>query len=238
MTTSLACCVLYTTCPPTHTHSVPPGMMSAEPDYGAALGLIKHLPTEELRDLVNNDDKLSELMKDLPQMKNLASEQEMLLAANKSLAEFNLSLEPKLSQAKQNLISKYEEAAKLSEEVNALKGEIDSTSGQYSADTLQALLQTAAHEIEEETENLVQSFLDKEHDVDDFLSKFLSKRKTAHLRRIKAEKIEDILNKQSSAHSSPYPSQPSTGGGVGYGANQWSSPYPTQPMNMPMPGYH
>ncbi|XP_042225542.1 vacuolar protein sorting-associated protein 37B-like isoform X2 [Homarus americanus] len=171
-------------------------------------------------------------------MKNIASEQEMLLAANKSLAEFNLSLEPKLSQAKQNLITKYEAAAQLTEEVNTMKGEMDSTSGQYTADTLQALLQTAAHEIEEETENLVLSFLDKEQDVDEFLSEFLSKRKTAHLRRIKAEKIEDILNKQSSAHSAPYPAQPPASGGAGYGPNQWSSPYPTQPMNMPMPGYH
>lgn len=43
-------------------------MMSGEPDYEAAVGLIRHLPTEELRDLVNNDDKLAELMKDLPQV--------------------------------------------------------------------------------------------------------------------------------------------------------------------------
>lgn len=210
--------------------------MSGEPDYEAAIGLIRHLPTEELRDLVNNDDKLSELMNDLPQMKNLASEQEMLLAANKSLAEFNLSLEPKLSQAKQNLITKYGEAAQLSEEVNAMKGEMDSSSGQYSADTLQALLQTAALETEEETENLVQSFLDKEQDVDEFLSEFLSKRKIAHLRRIKAEKIGDVITQSSNAQSTPYPPQPPNAGQ--FGAAQWASPYPSQPMNMPMPGYH
>ncbi|XP_050724689.1 vacuolar protein sorting-associated protein 37B-like isoform X1 [Eriocheir sinensis] len=214
-------------------------MMSSEPDYGAALGLINHLPTEELRDLVNNDDKLTELVKDVPQMKNLANEQEILLAANKSLAEFNLSLEPKLSQAKQALISKYEEAAQLSEEVNTLKAEFDSSSGQYTADTLQALLQTAAQQIEEETENLVQSFLDKENEVDDFLSEFLSKRKTAHLRRIKAEKITSIVAQQnSSSHSTPYPPPPTAGGGMGYGGTQWASPYPTQPVNMPMPGFH
>lgn len=213
-------------------------MMSSEPDYGAALGVINHLQTEELRDLVNNDDKLTELVKDVPQMKNLANEQEILLAANKSLAEFNLSLEPKLSQAKQTIISKYEEAAQLSEEVNTLKGEVDSSSGQYTADTLQALLQTAAQEIEEETENLVQSFLDKEQDVDEFLSEFLSKRKTAHLRRIKAEKITSIISQQnSSSHSTPYPIPPA-GGGLGYGGSQWATPYPTQPLNMPLPGFH
>ncbi|XP_066982764.1 vacuolar protein sorting-associated protein 37B-like [Macrobrachium rosenbergii] len=214
--------------------------MSGEPDYEAAIGLIRHLPTEELKDLVNNDDKLSELMNDLPQMKNLASEQEMLLAANKSLAEFNLSLEPKLSQAKQNLISKYEEAAQLSKKMRKRdqeenihgKDAFDSSSGQYSADTLQALLQTAALESEEETENLVQSFLDKEKDVDEFLNLFLSKRKTAHLRRIKAEKIGDVMSQSNSSQSTPYPSNAG-----GFGATQWASPYPSQPMNMPMPGY-
>ncbi|KAK4319567.1 hypothetical protein Pmani_009507 [Petrolisthes manimaculis] len=101
-----------------------PGMMSEEPDYGAVLGLISHLSKDELQDLVNNDEKLAELLKDLPQMKHLANQQEMLLASNKSLAEFNLGLEPKLSQAKQNLIAKYEEAAQLSESVNTLKGQV------------------------------------------------------------------------------------------------------------------
>ena len=42
--------------------------MAGEPDYEVALGLIKHLTTEELRDLVNYEDKLLELLKDLPQV--------------------------------------------------------------------------------------------------------------------------------------------------------------------------
>ncbi|KAG0722274.1 Vacuolar protein sorting-associated protein 37B [Chionoecetes opilio] len=115
-----------------------------------------------------------------------------------------------------------------------------STSGQYSADTLQALLQTAAQEIEEETENLVQSFLDNEQEVDEFLTEFLSKRKTAHLRRIKAEKITSIISQQNahSAHTTPYPPPPTAGGGMAYGGAQWATPYPSQPLNMPLPGYH
>lgn len=78
--------------------------------------------------------------------------------------------------------------------------------------------------------------MDKEQEVEEFLSEFLSKRKTAHLRRIKAEKIGDIISQQNNSHSTPYPSQPA--GGAGYGANQWPSPYPTQPLNMPLPGFH
>lgn len=42
--------------------------MSEEPDYGAVLGLINHLSKDELQDLVNNDEKLAELLKDLPQV--------------------------------------------------------------------------------------------------------------------------------------------------------------------------
>jgi len=220
-------------------------MMSGggSPDYEAAVGLIRHLTTDELKELVSNDSKTTDLIKDLPQMKNLVSEQEMLLASNKSLAEFNLSLEPKLSEAKQTLIAKYEEAAQLSEEVNKLKGQIDESSGQYSADTLHALLQTAAQETEEETENLVQSLLDKQQEVDPFVTEFLDKRKKAHLRRIKAEKISEINNTAvNNAHNSaalpsalpsalPYPPQ---GGGF-MGAPQWTA-YPPNP-SMPMPGF-
>ena len=86
--------------------------------------------------------------------------------------------------------------------------------------------------------NLVQSFLDKEQEVDEFLSEFLSKRKLAHLRRIKADKITDLINQQnSSSHNTPYPPPASAGGGLGYGGSQWGAPYPTQPVNMPLPGF-
>ena len=39
----------------------------------------------------SSDDKFDEFIQELPQMKALYNEKEMLLASNKSLAEYNLS---------------------------------------------------------------------------------------------------------------------------------------------------
>lgn len=54
-------------------------------------------------------------------MKSLVTEKEMLLAQNKSLAEYNLGQEPKLRQAKEKLLHTYEEAAKHKELATAKK---------------------------------------------------------------------------------------------------------------------
>ena len=43
------------------------------------------------QDILNNEDKFDQFIRDLPQMKALQEEKEMLLTSNKSLAEYNLS---------------------------------------------------------------------------------------------------------------------------------------------------
>ena len=46
-------------------------------------------------------------------MKNIQVDREMLMASNKSLAEFNLSREPVITQGKGELATGYSEAARL-----------------------------------------------------------------------------------------------------------------------------
>ena len=75
-----------------------------QPDYPAALSNLQHMDSEQLKvtichncdftmlqDILNNEDKFDEFIKELPQMKALQEEKEMLLTSNKSLAEYNLS---------------------------------------------------------------------------------------------------------------------------------------------------
>lgn len=40
----------------------------SEPDLSAGMGLLAHLNVEELKDIVNNDGKFEELIKDLKQV--------------------------------------------------------------------------------------------------------------------------------------------------------------------------
>ena len=79
-----------------------------QPDYPAALSSLQHMDSEQLKvgggelwiwldenfpfqDILNNEDKFDQFIRELPQMKALQDEKEMLLTSNKSLAEYNLS---------------------------------------------------------------------------------------------------------------------------------------------------
>ena len=97
-----------------------------------------------------SDDKFDEFIKELPQMKAMYSEKEMVMASNKSLAEYNLSQEPVLREAKERLLEKYGEATALSDKVRGLQSELERKSGSVRPDTLLALLE-AANQVRVET---------------------------------------------------------------------------------------
>lgn len=99
-----------------------------------------------------------------------------------------------------------------------------------------ALLQTAGAEAEESSEKTVKQFLDNEITVEIFLEQFMSMRKTMHLRKIKADKMNELIRQPNiRGIGSPYPPAANTGfypqlnpmGGNGV-------PYPMGAMMMPM----
>lgn len=84
---------------------------------------------------------------------------------------------------------------------------------------------------------IAEKFLEGDLDIDNFLEQFAASRKVMHLRRVKADKMTEILTRQHNAahppqsythHSAPSytPLPPVTG----------SVPYPIPGINMPMPG--
>ncbi|XP_074661636.1 vacuolar protein sorting-associated protein 37B-like [Tubulanus polymorphus] len=178
----------------------PPGQQyngsrqSQQPDEAAALGILKHLSSEELQRLLDNDRKMEELIKDLQQVKTLQAERQMMMASNKSLAEFNLSREPRLTQDKERLAATFETMKEARQEFDELQARIGSSRNNLSLDTVHALLMTGASTLDEETENMAEDFLDKKMDVDTFLETYPDRRAKAHLRKVKAEKMSEIMN--------------------------------------------
>lgn len=201
-----------------------------EPDIPAALGLLSHLTNDELKELLNDDSKFEDILKDVKQFKNLETEKELLMASNTSLAEFNLSKQPELQEGKQILKELSEKGSRLCTSVKEKLDEIKNKSGEMTADTALDLLQTAAAEIEEESETIAEKFLAGDMEVDEFLEQFLSRRKLMHLRKVKVDKLRELIRK---SHT--------TAGGSGYPiASNFRSiapaiPYPTGPISMPMP---
>ena len=126
--------------------------MYAQPDYPAAMASLQSMDAEQLKEILNNDVKFDDFMKELPQVKSLDNEkvlgrlrnmcrlhhwpgvvlQNMLLASNKSLAEYNLSQEPVLRQGKERLAEKQRTATALSAGLRDLQSELQTKSGQVS----------------------------------------------------------------------------------------------------------
>ncbi|NXU85863.1 VP37B protein, partial [Xiphorhynchus elegans] len=84
----------------------------------------------------------------------------------------------------------------------------DRQSSNASLETLLALLQTEGAKIEEDTENMAEKFLDGEIPLDSFIDEYQSKRKLAHLRRVKIEKLQEMVLKGQRLPQVQPPAQP------------------------------
>lgn len=155
----------------------------------------------------------------------------MLIASNKSLAEFNLAREPAYRETRDMLLDSHKEALDIKREVEHKRHKLDDVTRQTSLDTTLALLQTAAAEAEEESERCAESFLSGDLPLEQFLSNFLDKRKIAHMRRIKTEKLIEHVRSQgrgsAAADNGPIRPAPAPPGGA---------PYPVGGPTMPTPG--
>ncbi|KAL4712376.1 hypothetical protein ACJJTC_001537 [Scirpophaga incertulas] len=208
-----------------------------EPAITAAMGLLDHLNSDELKEILNDDNKFDAILKDVKQVKDWDVEKEMIIASNRSLAEFNLTKEPELENLKEQVIIKSETGEQLCTHIQELLEEYKTKSAGISADTTLALLQTSAAETEEESDNIAQEFLSGKIDAENFLEKFEPIRIKMHLRKFKAEKMQELLKSgqisQGNGYSKPYLPYPS------YGPPSVSNvPYPVGPLNMPMPGMY
>lgn len=119
-------------------------------------------------------------------------------------------------------------------------------------DTALALLQTKAAESEESSEKAATKFQEKEITIEEFLEQFQSTRKEMHLRKLKIEKMIELMRQQPSINrnGAPYPNPNQIPSGLPYSrpapgyppSNFYPPPmsgpapqYPPGPYGMPMP---
>lgn len=160
--------------------------------FGNRLGAFS---ISELMELLEDDQKLSKIVEEVEEVKEVQQSKEMTLASNRSLAEQNLELQPRLDHQKNELTKRYRCLQDMFEAYQLRKSTLDHKSGSSSLDTLLALLQAEGAKIEEETENMADSFLDGDVTLDTFIDEYQSKRKLAHLRRVKIEKLQEMVLK-------------------------------------------
>ncbi|XP_025911209.1 vacuolar protein sorting-associated protein 37C [Apteryx rowi] len=156
---------------------------------------LKNRTVEELQELQDNAEEIEHLALESREVQELQLEREMALAANRSLAEQNLTFQSPLETGRTDLSNKYEELQKLAERCKEQKAKLEKFSAALHPQTLLDLLQVESQKIEEESENMAEKFLEGEVPLETFLEQFSVMRKLSHLRRVRVEKLQEILKK-------------------------------------------
>ncbi|XP_063346471.1 VPS37B subunit of ESCRT-I a [Pelmatolapia mariae] len=149
----------------------------------------------QLNEILEDDEKLTKMVQEMDEIQEVQQNKERTLGNNRTLAEQNLTLQPRLEHKKEQLIKRYSCLQEGFESYQLRKSTLDHKSGNTSLDILLALLQAEGAKIEEETENMADSLLDGEMTLDSFIDDYQNKRKLAHLRRVKIEKLQEMVMK-------------------------------------------
>ncbi|CAG7821547.1 unnamed protein product [Allacma fusca] len=180
-----------------------------EHEIAGALTSLQRMSDEELQGLLNDEDTFTTFVNQSELYRRWESDKEVEMTSNKSLAEYNLSFEPKLIEGKATLKELYDKVRGMMTEIATKRSMLDSSNSRSSLDTTYALLQAASAESDEKSEELSESFVNGSIDLETFSNQFIPLRVCAHLRRLKSEKMAEMIASQRQRSSSaPYPSGP------------------------------
>jgi len=160
----------------------------------AAVAILHTFDTERLEKINEDETELINVINDLEMVKSLQNDREDLVMRNKSLAEFNLTLEPSLKQKKELLRELYVTQSEVFANFDGKKQTLEKNTGATSLDTILAILQSETATSDEASEELADQFLNETLPVEEFLTDFREKRKKTHMQRIKSEKFQEIIS--------------------------------------------
>ncbi|XP_070839170.1 vacuolar protein sorting-associated protein 37D [Chaetodon trifascialis] len=150
------------------------------------------LSTGELSELLQNDDKMDQIIRLNEKFQELQVDRETLLTSNRSLAEESLARRPRLCNGKLQLAEKYRELSNLATTCWEKQSQLEAHVQKHSLQTAQNLLQEEVAHAEEHSEELLEKFMEGNLSLDEFLDSFQSSRKTYHVRRAQAEKMQEV----------------------------------------------
>ncbi|XP_008301030.1 vacuolar protein sorting-associated protein 37C [Stegastes partitus] len=158
---------------------------------------LQDLSQSELQELLDNPERVESMALESDEIQNIQLEREMALASNRSLAEQNLDMKPRLETQKEVLVERYSQLEAVRETYRQHCSLRDGMVGQVSPEALFSRLQTEGGKTEAESEALADEFLEGCLPLDSFLDRFLSLRSLAHKRRVRIEKLQEILRQRS-----------------------------------------
>uniref|UniRef100_H3DKA7 VPS37C subunit of ESCRT-I n=1 Tax=Tetraodon nigroviridis TaxID=99883 RepID=H3DKA7_TETNG len=157
---------------------------------------LQDLSQSELQELLDNPERVDSMALESDEIQNIQLEREMALASNRSLAEQNLDMKPRLESQKEVLVERYSQLQSVRENYLKHCSLRDGMAGQVSPEALLSRLQTEGGKTEAESETLADEYLEGSLPLDSFLDQFLSLRSLAHKRRVRIERLQEMLRQK------------------------------------------
>ncbi|EHB02060.1 Vacuolar protein sorting-associated protein 37C [Heterocephalus glaber] len=159
--------------------------------------MLRDKSMQELEDMQSDPEAIGRLALESPEVQDLQLEREMALATNRSLAERNLEFQGPLEISRSNLSDKYQELHRLGGSVDRAPSSLlpEKFSSSLQPAALLDLLQIEGLKIEEESEAMAEKFLEGLVPLEQFLEGFPAMRTLSHLRRVRVEKLQDVVRR-------------------------------------------
>ncbi|CAF0840734.1 unnamed protein product [Didymodactylos carnosus] len=161
-----------------------------------ARNIISQMDVEDLKKIIANDDEILKIVRNLSEVQQLEVTKESLKENAKRLALKNLDKGPVLIQARQHLSELHDELGQMREEYKTVRRQYEEDTGDANPEMIWVIMQSTASELDRTTDQTADDFFygeKTEEEVSEFERKFIESRKKAHELKVKAEKLNELM---------------------------------------------
>ncbi|KAL7635480.1 UNVERIFIED_CONTAM: hypothetical protein RMT77_014549 [Armadillidium vulgare] len=144
---------------------------------------------DEINDLLNCEEKLDDFIESLPDVASIINRCNQLSEENTILANQNIELKNDYEKTRDQTLIKVQELTTLQASFDNLVAQQHQLTDKLAPSNIQEQTMIAASQSEEESEKIAEEFLQKDIDINTFLSQYVGKRVESHLRKFKAERL-------------------------------------------------
>ncbi|OWA51652.1 hypothetical protein BV898_16126 [Hypsibius exemplaris] len=160
----------------------------------ASFDRLNQLDTDELKAIFHDPNRLDDSwISEHPIYRNLKQSRDELIAGNRSLAEFTLSREDSLNEAREKFVRSQNLLIQMKKEAEEQKRIYESRQCGRALGQVLPMLETNSEISQDTTDHLGQQLVSGAIGIDAFMVEFLSKSSESHLRRVKVEKLRHYM---------------------------------------------
>ncbi|XP_071492192.1 vacuolar protein sorting-associated protein 37A-like [Diadema antillarum] len=158
--------------------------------------VLKDLSQDQLEALLSDEEELDAIFQKLPQIQRMLAERAQLYRSCEEIAEINLSYQPRVEALQRDLEERVRTRTELKNKFDMNCLQQQRLNEQCSLHHLLDNMRVSAADAEHLSDDLAERFTDDKINLEEFLKQFSEQRRLLHMRRVKEEKLGQLLSQQ------------------------------------------